>query len=146
MAAATIKRGFEGKVYIGTAGTTAGTQLTERTDITYNITTETADSTAAGDGTTIPQKTVEAVAVAVEISWSMLYKTEDTNIATMLNNCGGSGIGTPMAVKIMRHGSDADVFDGDCFLDIASAMPLSENQKFEIKASVTRRLRAPVFA
>ena len=76
----------------------------------------------------------------------MLYKTEDTNIATMLNNCGGSAIGTPMAVKIMRHGSDADVFDGDCFLDIASAMPLSENQKFEIKANVTRRLRDPVFA
>jgi hypothetical protein len=107
---------------------------------------ETADSTAAGDGTTIPLKTVEAVAVGVEISWSMLYKTEDTNIATMLNNCGGSGIGTPMAVKLRRHASDTDAFDGDCFLDIASAMPLAENQKFEIKAQPTRRLRAPVFA
>ena len=146
MTAATIKRGFEGKVFIGTAGTTAATQLVERTDITYNITLEKADSTAAGDGTTLPLKTVEAVAAAVEISWSMLYKTEDTNIATMLNNCGGSGIGTPMAVKIMRHGSDADPFDGDCFLDIATAMPLSENEKFEIKAEVTRRHRTPVFA
>ena len=142
MTAATVKRGFEGKLYIGTAGTTASTQLTERTDITLNLTSETADSTAAGDGTAVPLKTEEVVAIAAEISWSMLYKTEDTNIATMVN---AQVAGTAIAVKIMRHGSDADYFDGDCFLDFGSGMPLSDNQKFEITAKPTRRHRVPVF-
>jgi hypothetical protein len=142
MAAATVKRGFEGKVYIGTAGTAAASQLTERTDITYNLTSETADSTAAGDGSSPPLKTEEVVAIAAEISWSMLYKTEDTNIATMID---AMKVGTPLAVKIIRHASDTKAFDGDCFLDFGSGMPLSENQKFEITAKPTRRLRTPVF-
>ena len=142
MAAATVKRGFEGKLYIGTAGSAASTQLTERTDITLNLTSETADSTAAGDGTAVPLKTEEVVAIAAEISWSMLYKTEDTNITTMVN---AQVAGTAIAVKIMRHGSDADYFDGDCFLDFGSGMPLSDNQKFEITAKPTRRHRVPVF-
>ena len=142
MAAATVKRGFEGKIYIGTAGNTAAGQLVERTDITLNLTSETADSTAAGDGTAVPLKTEEVVAIAAEISWSMLYKTEDTNIATMIN---AMVAGTPLAVKIIRHASDSDAFDGDCFLDFGSGMPLSDNQKFEITAKPTRRLRAPIF-
>ena len=142
MAAATVKRGFEGKVYMGTAGSTAATQLVERTDITYNLASETADSTAAGDGESVPLKTEEVVAVSADISWSMLYKTEDTNIATMIN---AAAAGTPIAVKIIRHASDSDAFDGDCFLDFGSSMPLSDNQKFEVKAKPTRRLRAPVF-
>jgi hypothetical protein len=144
MPAATIKRGFEGKVYIGTAGTTASTQLVERTDITYNLSSEMADSTAAGDGSAPPLKTSEVVAVAAEISWSMLNKTEDAaNINAMID---AMKAGTPMAVKVMRHASDSKAFDGDCLLDFGSAMPLSENQKFEIMANVTRRLRTPVFA
>ena len=142
MAASTVKRGFEGKVYIGTAGSTAATQLTERTDITLNLTNETADSTAAGDGSSPPLKTEEIVAIAAEVSWSMLYKTEDTNIATMIN---AAAAGTPIAVKIIRHASDSDAFDGDAFIDFGSSMPLSDNQKFEVKAKPTRRLRTPVF-
>ena len=142
MAASTIKRGFEGKIYIDAAGATATTQLVERTDITYNISQERAESTAAGDGSSVPLKTEEVVAIAVEISWSMLYKTEDTNIADMLN---AAVAGTAFAIKIMRHGTDSDVFDGDCTFDIGSSMPLKENQKFEITAVPSRLLRAPVF-
>jgi len=144
MAAATIKRGGEGRVLIGTAGTVAATQLVERTDITYNLASEMADSTAAGAGTSPPLKTSEVVAIAAEISWSMLNKTEDA--ATINSMIDAVVSGTPMAVKIMRHASDTKAFDGDCFLDIASAMPLSENQKFEVKATPCRRSRAPVFA
>lgn len=140
--AATVQRGYEGKIYIGTAGSAASTQLTERTDITYGITLERADSTVAGTGASVPLKTEEVVAVGVEISWSMLYKTEDTNIATMIN---AAAAGTAIAVKIMRYGSDADYFDGDVTIDISSSLPLKENQKFEIKAVPSRLLRAPVF-
>lgn len=142
MAAATIKRGFEGAVFIGTKGSTASTQLTERTDITYNIAMERAESTAAGDGNSVPLKTEEVVCVGVEISWTMLYKTEDTNIATMI---AAAIAGDLIAVKIRRHASDSDVFDGDCSIDLGSAMPLKENQKIELKASPSRLLRAPVF-
>jgi hypothetical protein len=142
MAAATVKRGFEGQVFIGTAGSQAATQLVERTDITYNLTNETADSTAAGDGTSVPLKTEEVVAIAAEISWSMLYKTEDTNIATMID---AMKAGTAVAVRIRRHSTDTRAFDGDCFLDFGSGMPLSDNQKFEITAKPTRRHRVPVF-
>lgn len=142
MAAATIVRGFNGAVFIGTAGSTAATQLTERTDITYNISTERAESTAAGAGVNVPLKTEEVVAVAVEISWSMIYKTEDTNIATMI---AAAIAGNTVAVKIRRHASDSDVFDGDCSIDIGTGMPLKENQKIEITAVPSRLLRDPVF-
>lgn len=142
MSAATIKRGFEGKVYIGTAGSTASTQLTERTDITYNINNERAESTAAGDGSTVPLKTEEVVCVAVEMSWSMIYNTEDTNIATMID---AATAGDTVAVKFIRHASDTKAFDGDCSLDFGTALFLKENQKFEVSAVPSRLLRAPVF-
>ena len=90
----------------------------------------------------MPLKTEEVVAVAVEISWSMIYKTEDTNIATMIT---AAIAGDLIAVKIARHSSDTDVFDGDCSIDLGSAMPLKENQKFDITATPSRLLRAPVF-
>ncbi len=142
MAAATIVRGFQGGVFIGTKGSTATSQLVERTDITYNISNERAESTAAGDGSSVPLKTEEVVCASVEISWSMIYKTEDTSIATMI---AAAISGDLIAVKIRRHASDADVFDGDCSIDIGSSMPLKENAKIEIKASPSRLLRAPVF-
>jgi hypothetical protein len=144
MTTATVKRGFEGKIYIGTAGSTASTQLTERTDITYNMTMERAESTVAGAGTNIPMKTEEPVCVGVEISWKQRYTTEDTSIATMIAQMlpGATNL---IAVKIIRYASDTDAFDGDCSIDFSSSLPLKDNTEFEIKAVPSRRLREPVF-
>ena len=143
MAAATILRGYQGQIFIGTAGSAAASQLLERTDVSYNLKPEYADSTSAGDGTSVPLKTSEITAISAEISFTTMYKTEDTNIATLIT---AASTGIPLAVLIKSVSTGATRFDGDCFVDLSHSLPLAENQTFEVTLTPTRRSRVPTFA
>ena len=44
------KMGFEGKIYYGTAGSTASNELTNSRDITYGFDTGDGETTVRGDG------------------------------------------------------------------------------------------------
>lgn len=143
MPAATVLRGYQGTAYIGTAGSAAATQLVERTDVRYNLKPEYADSTSAGDGSSVPLKSSEIVAIAAEITFTMIYKTEDANIATLIS---AAAAGTPLAFLLKSVSTGSTRFDGDCFVDLSQSLPLAENQKFEVTMTPTRRLRVPTFA
>lgn len=141
--AATVYRGFQGQLYIGNAGSAAATQVVERTDISFNLTKELVDTTAAGVGTSIPLGTEEAVKVTAEITCTMILKTEDANVATLEAAAAGD---TTLAVLLKKIPTGATKFDGDCHVSINSSLPLGDKQQMEITFKPTRRLRAPTFA
>jgi hypothetical protein len=129
----TRKSGYEGQLLYGTAGATATTQLTNVEDLDYDNEPEKAETTVRGTGTTPPVKCEKVVAIGATITWSMLLKTDDTNLIALIA-AGRTGAAVALRTKSYASGLG---FDGDCTVKVKHGMTLKGQSKFDFEATPT---------
>lgn len=116
------RAGWERMAYYGTVGSTAATALSDNvTDIDVQGSNEFNEHTDRGDGSSIPKKTEQVVALAVTVVIKMIYDDGDANMTALL---AASRAGTAKAIKVIRHSGGVTEFDGDCYLEDDSPGPL----------------------
>lgn len=130
---ATKKMGFEGLIYHGTAGSSAGTQITNATDASYKLDVEEGDTTVRGSGSAVPIETMRVTVRKVEFEWTMVNKTDDTSLAALLT---AAFAGTAIAIKTKDHSSGKGM-DADCYLKVENGQPLKGEQTYKFTAKPT---------
>lgn len=133
---AKARAGWERQVYIGTAGSTAGTQLTHVVDCAVEKGVERVDETDRGDGSAIPKKHDMVVQRTRQITFSYRYYDSDSNMTTLL---AALHAGTPIALYVLRYASGTVEFDGDVTLDYSSPGPLTDGMVIEFTCMPTRQ-------
>lgn len=123
------RRGYEAQVFVGTKGSTAGTQLSEDViDVDFNVEHERATTTSRGDGISIPKVHEHSVAISSEITFSMLYDETNAGQATCIAR---SEDADAMALLVKDYNSGNVLFDGDVNITYAFSAPLSDNSTIE---------------
>jgi hypothetical protein len=121
------RAGWERKIYRGTAGSTAATQIdTHVTDINISHGNEYNETTDRGDGTAVPKMTEQLVKMTAEITFTMQYEDSEAHMVALL---AAAQAGTVLAFKIERRASGVTEFDGDCYIDYESPGELSGGQE-----------------
>lgn len=133
------KMGYEKVLYYGTAGSQAATQITNFTDLDYDIGTETGETTENGDGTSSPIVTKRVTARTATITWTMLNKTTDTSLAALI---AAARAGTTVALYYKDYSSGKG-YDGDVILTVRNGAPLKGEQTFEFTAEPNDDDRTP---
>ncbi len=130
----TEEMGYELKLYIGTAGATAATQVENATDVDYDLALEKGSTTARGTGGVVPIKTENAVSRNVTITWKMLNDPDDTDLTTII---AAAIVGGPLAITLTT-GSGAVLFDGDCTVAKKYNAPLTGEGTYDFSATPTK--------
>lgn len=137
--------GFEKQVFIGTAGSTAATQVLDLVNVKVTTTPQYGSSTARGDGTTVPHVTKQAVSLETVVTFNSLNVPTNTQLTTMKAAAAST---TPasrlVALKVVDVASGATEFDRDVDLSIDRDAQLTAEQDCAFVATTDRRLREPV--
>lgn len=131
------RRGFESLLYYGTAGSTASNQITNATDITYNIESTKAATTVRGAGSSVPIGYERVVEVKPTLTWTMLNKPSDTSLAA-LRAAASTGASVAMRYKSYSSGTG---FDGDVTVNCEAGAPLNGIGTFNFTATATNEDR-----
>lgn len=130
---ATRYSGYQGIIYYGTAGSTATTQITNCEDLNYDNEAERAPTTVRGTGATPPINTSKVVALGAVITWSMLMKSDDATLTSLL---AAARTGAAVAIRTKSYASGLG-FDGDCTLSVTHEMTLKGQSKFNFTGEPT---------
>ena len=137
--------GFEKIVYIGTAGTTAATQVLDLVNVKVTETIQYGNTISRGDGTTVPQVTKRAVSIEKVVTFNSLNVPANTNIATIKAAATST---TPasrlIAMKVVDKAAGTTEFDADVDISIDRDAQLSAEQDLAFVATVDRSTRSPV--
>lgn len=125
--------GYQGQLFYGTAGTTAATQVTNCEDLNYDTEPERAPTTVRGTGASPPIKTSKVVALGAVITWSMLMKSDDATLTSLL---AAARTGAAVALRTKSYASGLG-FDGDCTVGVTHEMTLAGQSKFNFTAEAT---------
>lgn len=133
-------QGYEGLLYYGAAGAQAGTQITDRVDVEYEVDPEIGSTTAAGDGSKVPINTGEATALGVNMTWNMIVNKNSTAIVDLL---AAAATGAAIAIRYIRASGKLGL-DADVILGAKQGAPLKGEQTidFTVKA-LSRSQREP---
>ena len=137
--------GFEKQLFIGTAGTTAATQVLDLVNIKVTTTPQYGSTTSRGAGTAVPIVSKQAVSIETVVTFNSLNVPSNTNLATIK----AAAIATTpasrlIAMKIVDVASGAVEFDRDVDISIDRDAQLTAEQDCAFVATTDRRLRAPV--
>ncbi len=133
--------GYEGLLYHGTKGSTAATQITARRDVTYDIGVETGETTAAGDGSSVPIVTGEATALTPAINFSLVIADDNTAIVSLM---AAAATGDPIALRWIRSTGKLG-FDCDCVISVSQGSPYKGEATIDITVEqVSESLRTPI--
>jgi hypothetical protein len=127
MAAVKAYMGYEAQLFYGTAGSTGATQITNATDVDYNLDPERGDTTTRGDGTAVPRVTSRVTGLKPTITWKSLNKPTDTTLAALI---AAAKTGAPVALRTKSYSSGLG-FDGDVTLTMKQGAPLKGEATFE---------------
>lgn len=135
-----VKRmGYEGVLYIGTAGSQAATQLTCATDIDYTTDLEMGETTCRGDGSSVPIKSEKPSCISAEITFKMLNTVGVAALATLL-----AAARTPSAIAVYyKDSATGKGYDGDMNIKVKLNTPLKGEQTYEFTCTVNDELRTP---
>ena len=81
---AKARAGWERKIYYGTAGSAAATQLTHATDVDVQKAKTRVETTDRGDGSSVPRKTEQVVQRECQISFKYRYWDSDAVISALI--------------------------------------------------------------
>jgi hypothetical protein len=127
------KMGFEGQLFIGTAGAQATTTITNAQDISYNLDHEKGNTTVRGDGSAIPIQTESVTLRTVSIEWTMIHDTTDTDLETIRS---AAYAGSSLAIRTKDYASGKG-FDGDCTISVQDGRPLAGEATLQFTATPT---------
>jgi hypothetical protein len=137
--------GFEKILYIGTAGTTAATQVLDLVNIKVTETVQYGNTISRGDGTTVPRVTKRAVSLEKVVTFNSLNVPDNTNLATIK---AAATSDTPasrlIAMKVVDKASGTTEFDADVDITIDRDAQLTAEQDLAFVATVDRSERDPV--
>jgi len=128
------RAGWERKVYYGTAGAAAATQITRAIDVDVANSPAFDDTTTRGDGSSVPKQTEQVVGLAAGVSFGYRYYDGDATMAALL---AAARAGTGVAIKVERIASGETEFDGDCYLEFNSPGPLTGGMVVEFTCHPT---------
>lgn len=137
--------GFEKILYIGTAGTTAATQVLDLVNVKVTETVQYGNTISRGDGTTVPRVTKRAVSLEKVVTFNSLNVPTNTNLATIK---AAATAETPasrlISMKVVDKASGTTEFDADVDIAIDRDAQLSGEQDLAFVATVDRSTRNPV--
>ena len=137
--------GFEKIVYIGTAGTTAATQVLDLVNVKVTSSPQYANTISRGDGLTVPVVTKQATSIETTVTFNSLNVPSNANLTTLKAAATSTSItGRLIALKVVDVASGTVEFDSDVDLSIDRDAQLSAEQDCAFVATRDRRLRAPV--
>jgi len=122
MASNPVISGYKGLVYIGAAGATGATQITNSdADIKVDYEQGTDDSTTRGTGENPPIETVGIVSIKINsVEFSCKVRETDANVETLMTALAA---GDGLAFRTQHHSSGKG-FDGDGYFKAALGQPL----------------------
>ena len=133
--------GYQGGLFYGTKGSSAGTRINARVDVSYELGVETGSTTSAGDGTTVPINTGEATALSPKITFNMIVADDDSAIVALQ---AAAATGDPIALKYIRSTGKLG-FDCDCIISTTQGSPLKGEATMDVSVEqVSASLRQPV--
>lgn len=138
MAGQVTRMGYEGQLFVGTAGSTGATQVTNAEDLNYDNPMEKVETTTRGDGTSLPKKSEKPVSIGAEITWTMLHKDGDSVLTTIL---AAARAGSLLAVRTKSYSAGTG-FDGDCTIEVRHEKTLKGQSKYSFTATPCDDLRA----
>jgi len=137
--------GFEKVLYIGTAGSTAATQVLDIVNIKVTETVQYGNTISRGDGTSVPRVSKRAVSLEKVVTFNSLNVPDNTNIATIM---AAATAETPasrlISMKVVDVASGVTEFDADVDISIDRDAQLSAEQDLAFVATVDRSERDPV--
>jgi hypothetical protein len=137
--------GFEKILYIGTAGSTAATQVLDVVNIKVTTAVQYGSSTSRGAGSAVPQVTKRAVSLEKTVTFNTLNVPSNTNLATIKAAARAT---TPLSrlisMKVVDVAAGTTEFDADVDLSIDEDAQLTAEQDCAFTATVDRTYRAPV--
>jgi len=137
-----IKMGFEGVIYTGTAGTTAGTLITDARDVKLSIDPEMGNTTVRGDSSAPPVDTEQVTALKASITLSLINNTAGVPATVLQALLGAGAAGTAVAIRMKDYVSGKG-YDGDCNVKWELGAPLKGEQTFDFTFTPNRVLRVP---
>ena len=138
--AGTIRMGFEGQLFLGTAGSTAATLIENIKDISIDLGAERGDTTVRGDSTVPPIKTEDVTQRMSGIEFGMINDTSDTELTALLT---AMALGEAVALRGKDYASGKGP-DADFTLSAAWGQPLNGEQLITFTATPSRSYgRAP---
>jgi hypothetical protein len=126
--------GFEGQIFMGTAGSEADTLIENSRDITYGFDTENGETTVRGDSTAPPMKTERVSGRVASIEFETTVHEGDTVVEDLL---AAAYAGGPVAIRT-KHKISGKGFDGDCTLKVSHGKPIKGEQSLKFTATPTR--------
>ena len=137
--------GFEKVLYIGTAGTTAATQVLDLVNIKVTETVEYGNTIDRGDGTKVPRVTKRATSLEKVVTFNSYNVPDNSNLVTIKAAATSE---TPasrvIAMKVVDLAAGVTEFDADVDISIDRDAQLSAEQDHAYVATVDRSHRAPV--
>lgn len=138
-----VLMGYEKILYIGTAGSTAATQVLDVVNLKVTIDAQYGSTKSRGDGNSVPIKTSRPVERSCVVSFNTLRVPANTNHTTMLTAASAQ---TGIAMKVVDVASGAVEFDGDVYLKVDKDAQLSAEQDHAYTSEATRDYgRDPTF-
>ena len=132
--------GYEGPLFIGTAGGTAATPVLNATDADYDVAQEMGSTAKRGTGATPPIESERPTSYKPEVTFKMLNEDGDTELALLLaaSRPGGS----PLALVFLDRAAGRG-FDGDVNVKAKLNSPLKGEQTYEFTCTSNDCLREP---
>lgn len=127
------RMGYETQLFYGTAGAQAAIQITNATDVEYNMDPERGDTTTRGDGTAVPIITSRVTGIKPTVTFTMLNKPEDTQLAAMI---AVAKTGAPIAIRTKNYSGGLG-YDGDMTFGKKDGAPLKGTGTFEFTGEAT---------
>lgn len=129
-----VKKGFEGQLFVGTAGATASNLLLNCQDIKTEAENTTDETTVRGDGSVAPLETVTVVKRTRSFEWTMVNNTNDTQLAFLLEAADEA---EPVALRSKAYSTGLG-YDGDVYITaFPSEWNLDAVQKYTFTAKPT---------
>lgn len=122
--------GYQAKLYYGTAGSSAATQVTKARDIQYSFSHDMGETTSRGDGSSIPIECKAPVLKKLDsLTWTMVDSAADT-VLTALRSAANTA--TCLALKVIDRSSGYG-FDGDVYLKCSLGAPLRGETTYDFE-------------
>jgi hypothetical protein len=134
----TRRIGFEGKLYWGSAGSTAATELTIARDVSFKSEPVLADTS---DRASI-QEHSRATMVKTSIEFEVNNDNSNSFVAAVRSAAFN---GTAIALRMRDYSAGAGV-DGDFNVSIDESQPLKDAQRIKVSATPNNELRSVVWA
>jgi len=127
------KMAFEGNLYYGGAGSSAGSLLENAIETTIKLTTTRASTTVRGDGSGPPVQSERVTLLIPGLEFSMMLKADDTDLAAMRV---AAAAGTPVALRGLDYAAGKGP-DMDYTLEAENGQPEGGNQTIKFSAYPT---------